>query len=81
MSERVGEGRAVLSNEEICVTEEYSTLVKITVDISLSHEDDSILTNDECGIASEGRMTIGIEAQSVRVPMLRKLFSPTPAPF
>ena len=53
MSERVGEGRAVLGNEEICVTEEYSKLVKIRVDISLSHEGDSILMNDECGIASE----------------------------
>ena len=60
---RVGEGRAVL----VGVCDEDSKLVKITVDISLSHEGDSILTNDDCGIASEGRMTIaiGIEAQSV----------------
>ena len=74
---RVGEGKAVL----VGVCEEDSKLVKITVDISLSQEGDSILTNDECVIASEGRMTTGVEAQSVRVPMLRKLLSPAPAPF
>ena len=74
---RVGEGRAVL----VGVCEEDSKLVKIKVDICLSQEGNSILMNDECGIASEGRMTVGIEGLSVRVSMLRKLLSPTPAPF
>ena len=74
---RVGEGKAILGG----VCDEDSKLVKIRVDISLSREGDSILTNDECGIASEGRMIIGIEGLSVRVPMLRKLLSPTPIPF
>ena len=45
----VGEGGAVL----VGVCDEDSKLVKITVDISLSQKDDSILTNDECGVASE----------------------------
>ena len=74
---RVGEGRAVL----VGVCDKDSKLMKITVDISLSHEGDSILTNEECGIASEGQMTVDIEGLSVRVLMFRKLLSPTPAPF
>ena len=60
MISRVGEGGVVL----VGVCDEDYKLVKITVDISLSHEGDSNLTNDECGIASEGRMTTGIEGLS-----------------
>ena len=74
---KVGEGKAIL----VGVCDKDSKLMKMTIDIFLSREGDSILTNDECGIASEGRMTTGIEGLSVRVPMLRQLLSPTPAPF